>query len=145
MAVGRGRGRASGPLMPAQGRGRGRWKAEHPRTVWQTESVASPHQRSARKDYSSFPSLDHPPKKGDRLAYRILEVQAGGPSLSAFKEASVESYDTATSIITLRTDAVDFLPLDGSSISEHEDKTRLLQQAAEVLWEHLCDVKLVAG
>lgn len=118
------------------------------------------------KDYSSVTAFDigtRAPKAADRLAYRILEMQEGGPALSSFKvrltvvvllftnrksphqEATVVSYDTATSVVSLRADNTDFLPLDGTRLNEEDDKAQLLQLAVDIPWEQLRDVRLLSN
>eukprot|EP00058_Branchiostoma_floridae_P009917 XP_002595405.1 hypothetical protein BRAFLDRAFT_119021 [Branchiostoma floridae] len=49
------------------------------------------------KDYDAFPPLHGPPRVGDRIAYKILEMSANYcPEISSYKEAVVTGYDPAT-------------------------------------------------
>ncbi|XP_078611663.1 uncharacterized protein LOC144882036 [Branchiostoma floridae x Branchiostoma japonicum] len=49
------------------------------------------------KDYDALPPLHGPPRVGDRIAYKILEMSANYcPEISSYKEAVVTGYDPAS-------------------------------------------------
>ncbi|XP_067949747.1 coilin-like isoform X2 [Watersipora subatra] len=55
------------------------------------------------KDYSGYPALDGPPRAGDRLAFKRLEVSADyTPVVSEYKEATVLSYEPKSKLVHVR-------------------------------------------
>ncbi|ESP01455.1 hypothetical protein LOTGIDRAFT_157640 [Lottia gigantea] len=55
------------------------------------------------KDYNIYPILSGPPRKGDQIAYKILELSEDyNPVISAYKEAEVLSYESDSNILYIK-------------------------------------------
>ncbi|CAH1277770.1 COIL [Branchiostoma lanceolatum] len=59
-----------------------------------SENAPPPAPPPVPKDYDALPPLHGPPRAGDRIAYKILEMSASYcPEISSYKEAVVTGYD----------------------------------------------------
>nr|XP_054762954.1 coilin-like [Lytechinus pictus] len=68
-----------------------------------TKKVSKPEQPKKSKDYSSYPPLVGPPRAGDTIAYKILELSGlYTPEVSDYKEGEVINYNHSNSMIELR-------------------------------------------
>ncbi|XP_041474068.1 coilin-like [Lytechinus variegatus] len=68
-----------------------------------TKQVSKPEQPKKSKDYSSYPPLVGPPRAGDTIAYKILELSGlYTPEVSDYKEGEVINYNHSNSMIELR-------------------------------------------
>jgi hypothetical protein len=111
-------------------------------------SYAPPPPREPPRDYSYFPAFplaEQNPRRGDVIAYKVLEMKDGGPSFSAFKEATVEAFDRAAAVVTLRANNVSAVPLDGSYVATEEEREALFETTMNLAWDQLTDVRLVSS
>ncbi|XP_019641714.1 PREDICTED: coilin-like [Branchiostoma belcheri] len=66
------------------------------------EDALPPAPPPVPKDYTAFPPLHGPPRVGDRIAYKILEMSANYcPEISSYKEAVVTGYDPSSGDLQL--------------------------------------------
>ncbi|XP_050394307.1 coilin [Patella vulgata] len=102
------------------------------------------------KDYNTFPVLHDPPRAGDKIAYKILELsETYSPEVSAYKEAGVVSYDNATKMINLhligqiktKTEPGKFDIPDETEQTDSESK--LQEYNIELNWNELIEPKLM--
>ncbi|XP_041364792.1 coilin-like [Gigantopelta aegis] len=55
------------------------------------------------RDYTGFPALYGPPRTGDKIAFKVLELsETYEPGISDYKEAEVLHYDPDTTMISLK-------------------------------------------
>eukprot|EP01087_Luapelamoeba_hula_P021548 TRINITY_DN7562_c0_g2_i2.p1 TRINITY_DN7562_c0_g2~~TRINITY_DN7562_c0_g2_i2.p1 ORF type:complete len:432 (-),score=79.33 TRINITY_DN7562_c0_g2_i2:546-1841(-) len=97
-------------------------------------------------DYTSWPVLPTNvlPAVGNRLAYRILQLHGRAPpTLSAYKEVVVDSYDGATGCVTVRPANTGSVPVDGMYLeaSSEADLQQLLAMPVSLAMSSMSDLR----
>lgn len=67
-----------------------------------SERAASESKEAVQRDYSLCAPLHGPPRSGDRIAYKVLELSVSyTPEVSSYKEGTVVDFDSRSGAITI--------------------------------------------
>ncbi|XP_075879790.1 coilin [Nelusetta ayraudi] len=106
-----------------------------------------------KKDYSSMPLLAAPPKVGQRIAFKLLELTENyTPEVSEYKEGKIVSFDAATKQIELELHNASRAPVEPGKfdlVYENADGTETVEYAVSrdsrvtERWESLLEPRLI--
>ncbi|EEC19876.1 hypothetical protein IscW_ISCW023092 [Ixodes scapularis] len=150
-AVKAGRGGADFRAVPPPPRTTPRAVPEQgtPLSAATAEPEAKSEPQSTARSYADFPKLKTPPRVGDAIAFKVLELDANYcPNVSGYKEGKVLHHNTRTDMlrIELRVPEVK-ATYNGKFELEvpEEDEAPPVEETLELLWSELLDPVLLSS
>ncbi|XP_028395284.1 coilin-like [Dendronephthya gigantea] len=126
--------------------------------VWkdgQTKNSQPATVNVSEKDFSSYPLLHGPPRVGDTIAFKMIELsQSYTPEISRYKEGKVLSFDSPSQVLKLKLtkESLTKVKGDGHVSSkfeifdndiEDEEVMEEIQDEVELQWTSMIETRLV--